>query len=692
MVSIGSNINSLRAQRQLNDATSSLERSFERLASGMRITRASDDAAGLSISESLRVDSRIFQQGQRNLNDGISLLSIADGAVTELKSILVRIRELSTQAANGVYTNDQRKPMDTEAKALAEEYNRIIKTTQFNGRAVFNEQNGPLNLQAGYGTEGVLTVDTDTTIDFGANPTRVNTTSAGGESGAGSISSAALSLDGRYLVFSSSATNLVANDTNGMSDVFRKDLLTGEIIRVSTNSDGLETTGGLFNTVGSISADGRFVTFSSTATNLVSGDSNGVFDLFRKDIVTGEVVRVNTTSAGAQSLGSISDPGKITADGRYVFFSSDASDLVVNDSNFGRDIFRKDLMTGEIIRVNTSSTGVEASLAVSSGGVSISADGRYVAFHSTAYNLVANDTNNNSDVFRKDLFTGETIRVSTTSAGAESSSGSTTTGPVQLSADGRFVSFSTSLSLDAADVDGGNSDVYTKDVLTGVTTLASSTVSGADGDGFNFVAATDSSGKYVVFSSTGVNLVTPDTNGLADLYIKNIETGEIVRIDAPGGVQANGFSGTPALFSGDGSTVFFTSSATNFVSGDTNGSSDLFAVQNPFGEQYSVQLLHSVSLQTQGAANAMQEFIDGYFNNLNLFTGQLGAAQQRATIAINVLSGTDLNSQLAAGRISDVSVADETAALIAAQIKQQIASSIIAQANAQPNLVLSLLR
>jgi flagellin-like hook-associated protein FlgL len=306
--------------------------------------------------------------------------------------------------------------------------------------------------------------------------------------------------------------------------------------------------------------------------------------------------------------------------------------------------------------------------------------------------LVANDTNNNSDVFRKDLFTGETIRVSTTSAGAESSSGSTTTGPVQLSADGRFVSFSTSLSLDAADVDGGNSDVYTKDVLTGVTTLASSTVSGADGDGFNFVAATDSSGKYVVFSSTGVNLVTPDTNGLADLYIKNIETGEIVRIDAPGGVQANGFSGTPALFSGDGSTVFFTSSATNFVSGDTNGSSDLFAVQNPFGEQYSVQLLHSVSLQTQGAANAMQEFIDGYFNNLNLFTGQLGAAQQRATIAINVLSGTDLNSQLAAGRISDVSVADETAALIAAQIKQQIASSIIAQANAQPNLVLSLLR
>lgn len=96
MVSIGSNINSLRAQRQLNDATSSLGRSFERLASGMRITHASDDAAGLSISESLRVDSRIFQQGQRNLNDGISLLSIADGAVTELKSILVRIRELST--------------------------------------------------------------------------------------------------------------------------------------------------------------------------------------------------------------------------------------------------------------------------------------------------------------------------------------------------------------------------------------------------------------------------------------------------------------------------------------------------------------------------------------------------------------------------------------------------------------------
>ncbi len=306
--------------------------------------------------------------------------------------------------------------------------------------------------------------------------------------------------------------------------------------------------------------------------------------------------------------------------------------------------------------------------------------------------MVTNDTNDQLDIFRKDLFTGETVRVSTTSSGTESSSGSGSIGPVFLSADGRFVSFTTSFSLDAADIDDGDSDVYRKDVLTGVTTLVSSTSSGADADGFNFVLATDSTGKYVVFSSGGTNIVTPDTNSLSDLFIKNVETGAVSRFDGPEGVQGNGSAGSPVTISGDGSTIFYASAASNLVSGDTNGSNDIFAAQNPFGEQYSVQLLHSVSLQTQGSADAMQGFIAGYFDNLNLFTGQLGAAQQRATTAINVLSGTDLNSQLAAGRISDVSVADETAALIAAQIKQQIASSIIAQANAQPNLVLSLLR
>lgn len=148
-VTLGSNVSSLRAQRLLGKSADALAKSSERLASGLRINRPSDDAAGLAIATSLNTSSRIFAQGIRNLNDGISLLSIAEGASHELTGILTRIKELAEQSANGTYSATQRTSLNSEAQALRDEFNRIIQTTEFNDIKVLDGSNTSLQVQAG---------------------------------------------------------------------------------------------------------------------------------------------------------------------------------------------------------------------------------------------------------------------------------------------------------------------------------------------------------------------------------------------------------------------------------------------------------------------------------------------------------------------------------------------------------------
>ncbi|MEX1026605.1 MAG: FG-GAP-like repeat-containing protein [Candidatus Paceibacterota bacterium] len=154
MITINSNIASLGAQRRLSASTTSLQSSFTRLSSGLRINKAADDAAGSSIAESLKTDQRVFNQGIRNLNDGVSLLSIADGALAELSNIAIRLSELAEQSANGALSNVQREALDEEGQALKAEYFRIAQTTEFNGQKLFDGKFGDLRLQAGYGEGG----------------------------------------------------------------------------------------------------------------------------------------------------------------------------------------------------------------------------------------------------------------------------------------------------------------------------------------------------------------------------------------------------------------------------------------------------------------------------------------------------------------------------------------------------------
>ena len=208
-----------------------------------------------------------------------------------------------------------------------------------------------------------------------------------------------ISANGRYVVFNSNADNLVAGDTNGYDDVYVRDRLAGKTSCISVSSAGVQGNQG--SDIGSISADGRYVTFTSYADNLVADDTNASDDVFVRDRVTGKTTRVSVSSTRAQGNNLGSFEAVISADGRYVAFRSFSDNLVTGDTNGEIDIFVRDRVTGTTKLVGVSSAGVQGN-GYGSSEPTISADGRYVAFSSDADNLVAGDTNDTYDVFVRD--------------------------------------------------------------------------------------------------------------------------------------------------------------------------------------------------------------------------------------------------------------------------------------------------
>src|SRR5882672_1670938 len=244
---------------------------------------------------------------------------------------------------------------------------------------------------------------------------RVSVSSSGAQANARS-DYPSISADGRFVAFESAASNLVAVDTNTSNDVFVRDRQNGTTERVSVSSTGVQSAPSAYSSFASISADGRFVAFTSYAPNLVVGDTNATADVFVRDRQLGTTERVSVDSAGAQGTDGSYSPS-ISADGRWVAFYSFANNLVASDTNPNADIFVRDRVNGttEIASVATNGTAADSY----SHYPSISADGRIVAFHSNASNLVANDTNGLVDVFLRDRQLGTTERVSVDSNGAQ---------------------------------------------------------------------------------------------------------------------------------------------------------------------------------------------------------------------------------------------------------------------------------
>jgi len=372
-----------------------------------------------------------------------------------------------------------------------------------------------------------------------------------------------ISDDGRYVAFESEASNLVPGDTNGGGDVFVHDRQTGATTRVSVSSTGEQANDS--SGAAAISGDGRYVAFYSYASNLVAGDTNGMVDIFVHDRQTGSTTRVSVDSSGTEANGNSDDnyfAVSISGDGRFVAFISEASNLVANDTNGVNDIFVHDLQTGVTTRASVDSSGAEAN----SGSIApvISSNGRYVTFSSGATNLIASDTNGKTDVFVHDIQTGQTILGSISTTGEQANGGGNSP---SISGDGRFVVFISKSTNLVSGTEDYQELVYVHDRQTGQTTLASVYTSGDIMiTGIVDQPTISSNGRFVAFALYD----KADNDGILNIWVRDLQAN--VSIDVGYGNES---SDSPSL-SADGTVVAFWSGASNFVSGDTNGFWDIF--------------------------------------------------------------------------------------------------------------------
>jgi Calx-beta domain/WD40-like Beta Propeller Repeat len=420
--------------------------------------------------------------------------------------------------------------------------------------------------------------------------TFVSVNLAGTGGGNGDSRKPTISADGRYVAFESSASNLVANDTNNTSDVFVRDLQTNTTILVSVNSAGTGP-GNQFSNQAVISANGRVVVFSSSASNLAPNDSNNTVDVFARDLQTSTTSLVSINANGTNSGNDASFPENvpkdkapravISKDGRFVVFDSNATDLVtLSDANgHGTDVFARDLQANVTSLVSINRLGTASG---DGGGTQpvISGNGRVVFFQSSSTNLTANGAPFSFNLYARDLQTGTTTMVSVTTSNGPS------TGPSNLSYfpvasdDGRYVIFQSNANNYVVGDSNNHYDVFLRDLQTSTTSLVSVAAGGgptANSDAIGSVMSAD--GRYVAFIGYGMEYVsTPDTNARNDVYVRDVLAGTttLLSLNNAGTAAANTGGDYPVI-SADGRFVLFESSATDMVANPITNSS-VFAV------------------------------------------------------------------------------------------------------------------
>lgn len=618
VISLNTNVSSLRAQRQLTKVTSDLSSTFERLSSGLRINHASDDPAGLAVASSLQNDRRVFNQGVRNLNDGVSLLNVAEGAVEQLSTIVTRLQELAEQSANGIYGQKQRKSLDDEAQALSAEYIRIARTTTFNGRTLFSADFGQLRVQGGYGAQGG--------IQYGL----------GGGVGLGTFGSAT-----NYTSSYGAAGGVVMGDLNGDGIM---DIASAEQNGVTVH---LGLGGGVFGTATTFAAGPSFVAGDALALGDVNGD--GILDI------------VKTSRAVSGGLASIligRGDGSFQAGASYL-----------NEANGTYAVSLKDLNNDGVLDLITGGDNgyglVTVRLGLGNGTFGV--DATYDTHNATVSVLAFGDINRDGIL---DFVAGG------------QSGGS---GPCVLFGNG-----------DGTFYDGGNYSVGNDDE-------SGLALGDYNEDGFLDVAVTSTgSGDFVSILFNGGN----GTFGAA----RTVGTGDGAGL-ASGDLNGDGhldlvttnFGGTGFVRLGNGDGTFrgglaLGSSGTSLALGDLNGDGvlDIASTGSDMNVRFSntttgIAPLLGFSLRTRAdALQALSQFSQAQ-TRLSVQRGAIGAFQSRLGVAGSVLQTSSENYAAAVGQIADADIAEESAKLVRSRILQQAAAAVLAQANQQPALAITLI-
>ena len=500
------------------------------------------------------------------------IISIAASSIVAQQPTLVSVNAAGTGSGNG----------DSNISDLC---------VSADGRFVVFASNAPDLVQGDTnGTWDVFVRDLRTGITTLVSMNAAGTGSGNDQSGVNgalSIPSYGISGDGRFVAFSSKATNLTAaNDSNGLEDVFVRDLQTGTTVLATINEAGTATANGA-SIFPSIALDGSAVSFRSIANDLVANDTNGTTDVFVYRIATGLTSLVSVNAAGTGSGDGASLGNSVSDDGRYITFTSRAGNLVSNDSNGTSrfDVFLRDMQAGTTMLISVTPDGLGSGNA-DSHTLMFSADRSRIVFLSSATNLVAlPDSNLSLDVFVRDVQAGITTLVSVNRQGTAAGVSSSSIPNRSISADGNLVPFISSAPDIVENDANGTSDVFVRNVTTGVTTLVSvnmaGTASGQLASGANTISIS-ANGRFVTFESIASDLVPndPDTvhDGTSqDVFVRDLqnETTKLVSISSSG-ISANDSSLSP-IMSANGAVVVFASLASDLAANDSDHQPDVFA-------------------------------------------------------------------------------------------------------------------
>ena len=396
--------------------------------------------------------------------------------------------------------------------------------------------------------------------------------------------------DGRFVAFNSAATDLTPTpDSNQESDVFVRDVTSGTTNLVSINASGTAAGNGI-SFISGISADGRYVLFESKASDLTTTtDTNSDYDVFIRDMSTGTTTLVSRNAAGTATGNFGSMTGGFTPDGRFVAFTSSATNLTTtSDSNGTTDIFVRDMSTGTTKLVSLNAAGTAAGNSYSTSPV-LTPDGQFVAFRSQATNLTTTaDSNGDYDVFVRDLSTGTTSLVSVNAAGTAAGNAASerfdTSDLIDITPDGRMVAFVSSAS-DLTTIPDSNlsDDVFVRNLTSGTTTLITQNTAGsAAGNGGSFDSAITPDGHFLAFDSTSSDLTTTtDSNGTTDVFLHDLTTGKtsLISTNSAGTASGNAYSNLPVIAPGGRSVAYNSGASDLTTTSDTNNDSDVFVFQ-----------------------------------------------------------------------------------------------------------------
>jgi flagellin-like hook-associated protein FlgL len=637
-ITLGSNIVSLNAQRQLGRANDGLSTAFERLSSGLRINRASDDAAGLAIAQDLNTKSRIYTRGILNGNDGQSLLSIADATIGQLTEIVTRIRELSTQAANGALSFSQRKSIDAEAQTLSKEYFRVSRSARFNGINIFDGTiSDGVRLQLGVGTEESLQSSLGGVM--GTGTLTAGATYASESSGSNGIVTGDLNNDGILDLVTGgnasgvgyatvrlgvgdgtfgSATSYLANDT-GTSDVALGDLNGDgilDLIAAGSSASGGQLVVRLGNGNGTFGASASYDSGLVSNNNVKTADvnSDGILDLI-STVSTNRQVNVRFGNGN----------GTFASFTSYQYTGNALDEVALGDLNNDGIL--------DMVTINYSRSGL-IKIRIGDGRGGFGTDYSYNAgLTEGTGGIVLGDINGDSilDLVAGGWGSGSAGYTATALGLGDGTFGTaiTYTSEISRSDDIALADLNSDGNLDMISAGLSSTDGYT-------------TIRFGDGRG-TFGAAT----SYFTDSGRSYGVVTGDFNGDGVLDLLTA-----------------------------GLTDASTGSVSSFASTTREGIAPIL----PF------------TLTTRADAMQSMAALDRTLSNLSRQRGVIGAYQSRLSIAINQVRSSADTFKAAESRIRDIDVASQVSEMVRMQILQQASASILAQANQSPRLALQLLQ